>query len=67
VDDLDAGIQALKDKIRSWGGATSTQELGISRARLKEVAHNACIAGDVGTIKKLKEADVLEILRLAAL
>lgn len=58
-------IDRLKDFHRQIGAPTSLKESGIAYEDLEKIAENATLQGPLGTLKKLEEKDVLEILKIA--
>jgi len=65
ADGMGAGVAAMKAKLRQWGHPTSLRELGVSESQIPQIAANAAQIGQIGNFKKLDEADIAEVLRLA--
>ena len=59
------GIARTKDFFRRIGLPVTLQELHIGADRLEEMAAKATRKGPVGNFKKLRQADVAEILKRA--
>jgi len=59
------GIERLKQFYQQIGLPVSLQELNIPEDRLDEMAEKATRNGPVGNFKKLSQADVMNILKLA--
>ncbi len=58
-------IKALKDFLREIGAPVSLGELNIGDENLRAMAKNSMLRGPLGSLKKLHEDDVYEILKLA--
>ncbi len=58
-------ISAYKDFLKEIGAPVSLKEKNIGEENLKAMAKNALLRGPLGSLKKLKEEDVYEILKLA--
>ncbi len=59
------GIQCTRQFFKSLDLPVSFQEMGITAGRIEEMAEKSTRNGALGQFKKLYQADVLEILRLA--
>lgn len=60
-----AGIERCRDFFRSMGLPVTLGELNVPSDRLEEMAAKAVQFGPLGQFRKLREKDVLEILKLA--
>jgi hypothetical protein len=60
------GIARTKEFFSSIGLPVSLKEMNISGDRLEEMAQKATKDGSLGNFKKLDQADVLNILKLAS-
>lgn len=58
-------IKALKDFLSEIGAPVSLKEKNIGDENLRTMAKNAQLRGPLGSLKKLHEEDVYEILKLA--
>ncbi len=58
-------IAAYKDFLREIGAPVSLKEKNIGDENLRAMAKNAMLRGPLGSLKKLQEEDVYEILKLA--
>jgi len=65
AEGMAAGAAAMKAKVKQWGHPTSLRQIGIAESQLAEIAANAAQIGQVGNLVKLKEPDILEVLKLA--
>ena len=54
------GLQALKDKFKSWGLPVTLRELGVKEEMLEEIAENVLKAPETYVFEK---AHILEVLR----
>lgn len=64
-DNIARGIRRFRDKIESWGMATSLRDLGIRETELAKILKLIMVTPQVGAISKLSEANVESLLMLA--
>jgi len=62
AEDIDGGIAAMRSKILSWGNPVTLGGLGVDTALIDEMAALAAKPGGLGSVKKLSESDIREIL-----
>ena len=58
-------IRKTKDFFKSLGVAQTLSEVGVEDKRLQDMARGATAFGEIGSFKKLKTKDVLNILKAA--
>ncbi len=58
-------IQKTRNFFKALGLPAQLREVGVEEPKLEEMAEKAVMFGDLGSFKKLKQADVLKILRAA--
>jgi len=59
------GVHRFRDKIESWGLATSLRDLGIKETELTEIVSLIMTTPRIGAISKFTSADVESLLMLA--
>lgn len=66
ADSVQAGIAAMKSKLKAWGSPTTLGELGIRPTDIEAVVAHVKGQGPIGAVRKLSEKDVRAILKLAS-
>ncbi|MDD4308842.1 MAG: iron-containing alcohol dehydrogenase [Candidatus Cloacimonetes bacterium] len=64
-DKVALGVRRARDKIDSWGMATSLRDLGIKENELSEIAKLIMHDSEVGGISKFRSHDIEALLMLA--
>ena len=64
-DSVARALRHFRDKIQSWGSATSLSELGIRQSQLPDLRDIILDSGELGKVIKLGPADIEALLMLA--
>ena len=64
-DNVPKAVQRFRDKIASWGMATSIRDLGIKESELPEILNMITVSPRIGAVSKFTRADIESLLMLA--
>lgn len=64
-DSIENAVEALKEKLQSWGCPTSLKQLGVSKDSFSQISQKVMECGLTSQIYPLKPLDVIKILELA--
>ncbi len=64
-DNVPKAVQRFRDKIASWGMATSIRDLGIRERELPQIVDLIAITPRIGAVSKFSRADIEALLMLA--
>lgn len=59
------GVAAMRAKLEQWGHPTRLRQIGVDESEIGEIAANAAQIGEIGNLRKLREGDIAEVLKLA--